>query len=982
MDSAYNPSSHIQRLSAAPRDETVLDQREITVQSYQSTVPFEAEELEAGLEGAWLSPKTRFGVFSRLPVAGRDSLTVVLGLQDALSIRTYDYDERRPLWYSWQNVIVDTVSVHYFQDEHGLLQFTATGGGRRITDDLLHEFNATHLGIPKGTVTKRHFDLAKLRSLCFNRFRKRLYMLRFADPSGDEYRSIDHALFQSRKYIDPEAERLKEIQADAEVTIESFDSDIEMKDPALASSLHVRFFLRGLSGSLRLRFPKIRFKTEPTTAEDQARAFYQLVATAVRAILDADYYTHQPRTLDELDLDLGMFPDMVDLDPFREVLATPDARQKFLLEADFGDHWPAWKPHMRAIEMLVDADGVFRHCSDIIRELAIAQPHQAMAVLDVSRVDARTERLAGLVASACWDVIQQVPASHRAGLESLIFDWSLAQPAPVWSVNTSESIVQVGPVRMALADLSLGRIAALLAKLLDALHRRLKSEQTFLGPLLSQMKWCTDTIAEFSPSHIGLPAALQLIAAGKVPSSLANAARVLPDPAISFEQLDDGLLRGFGLPAWPLLCAVRTEQGVNIANNGIGAAIGLVARPEGVLFNETESDGQDLLPSSDVQIAVPDNCSEVELRFQKFGSERSLTLQIATASQNSVPAASDTPNPVSRKRLEQQRTLREQIDPTGLVVGASSLLLAVFEEIATANELGANTPVLILGETGVGKTHIAKLIHDSGHRPDGPFVVVNAGGSGGDPNIQRGEWVGVSPGHGVTGVDPKGKEGHLTRADGGTLFIDEFAQLSSELQAVFLSVLEGQAVQTVGGESITPSVRCIFATNAVIEEEIAKGTLKHDLVHRMGLEIRIAPLRERRVDILLLLKVFVADAKLDDRCKLALLRHDWPGNIRELKKTLERAAARAKVAEATQIQLDHLGFAESITAAVTAMPDKECRRELWTTADAIARAEGYGDGAGVQRRSGEILGVQEAQASKMYKAFGLAKDATPKPLLS
>lgn len=982
MDSAYNPSSHIQRLPVAPRDETVLEQREITVQSYQSTVPFEAEELEAGLEDAWLSPKNRFGVFSRLPVAGRDALTVVLGLQDALSIRTYDYDARRPLWYSWQNVIVDTVSVHYFQDEHGLLQFTATGGGRRITDDLLHEFNATHLGIPKGTVSKRHFDLSKLRSLCFSRFLMRLYMLRFADPSGEEYRSIDHALFQSRKYIDPGAERLMEIQADKQVTIESFDSDIELKDPVLAASLQVRFFLRGLSGSLRLRFPKIRFKTEPTTTEDQARAFYQLVANAVRAILDADYYTHQLRSLDELDLDLGMFPDMVDLDPFREVLSTPDARQQFFLETDFGDDWPAWKPHLRALDSLIDAGGVSRHCSDIIRQIAIARPQRAMAILDVSRSDARMEKLAGLVASACWDVIQQVPAAHRAGLESLIFDWSLAQPAPVWSVNTSESIVQVGPVRMALADLSLDRIAALLEKLLDALHRRLKSEQAYLGPLLSQMKWCTDTIAEFSPSHIGLPAPLQLIAAGKVPSSLAKAARVLPDPAISFEQLDDGLLRGFGLPAWPHLCAMRTEQGVHIANNGIGAAIGLVVRPEGVLFNETESDGQDLLPSTDVQIAVPGNCSEVEFRFQKFGSERSLTLQIATASQNSVPAASDTPNPVSRKRLERQRTLREQIDPAGLVVGASPSLLAVFEEIATANELGENAPVLILGETGVGKSHIAKLIHDSGHRPNGPFVVVNAGGSGGDPNIQRGEWIGFSPGHGVNGVNPKGKLGHLALADGGTLFADEFAELSSELQAVLLSVLEGQAVQTVGGGSIAPSVRCIFATNGDIEEKIARGTLRHDLVARMGLVFRIAPLRERRADILLLLKVFLADAKLDDRCKLALLRHDWPENIRELKKTLERAAARAKVAEATQIQLNHLGFAESITAAVTAMPDKDCRRELWTAADAIARHEGYVDGAGVQRRAGEILGVQEAQASKMYREFGLATDASSESQLS
>ena len=123
----------------------------------------------------------------------------------SLTIRAYDYDERRPLWFTWQNAIVDTVNIHYFQDEHGLLRFMTTGGGRRITDDRLHEFNSTFLGIPKDAVSKRQFDLDKLRHLCFSRFADRLYMVRFSDPSGKEYRSIDHALFQSRKYIDPNA---------------------------------------------------------------------------------------------------------------------------------------------------------------------------------------------------------------------------------------------------------------------------------------------------------------------------------------------------------------------------------------------------------------------------------------------------------------------------------------------------------------------------------------------------------------------------------------------------------------------------------------------------------------------------------------------------------------------------------------------------------------------------------------------------------
>jgi hypothetical protein len=150
----------------------------------------------------------------------------VLGLQGALSVRAYDYDERRPIYNSWQDVVVETVAVRYVRDEHGLVRFTTFGGGVRISEEKLHEFNDGFLKIPKDAVSKRRFDLDKLRDLCFGRFSDRLYKLRFSNPSGLEYRSIDHALFQSRKYIDPEAERLREIRADLQVKIEAFDSDI------------------------------------------------------------------------------------------------------------------------------------------------------------------------------------------------------------------------------------------------------------------------------------------------------------------------------------------------------------------------------------------------------------------------------------------------------------------------------------------------------------------------------------------------------------------------------------------------------------------------------------------------------------------------------------------------------------------------------------------------------------------------------------
>lgn len=142
MPLRYEPKDHIQQLDTAPRAVGILDQREITIQSFQTTVPFDYKVLTTGLEKAWLTPQIRFGVFARSDTNGKDALNVVLGLQDELTIRAYDYDNRRPLWFSWQDTVVDTVNIHYFQDEDGLLRFTTTGGGQRITDDRLHEFNS------------------------------------------------------------------------------------------------------------------------------------------------------------------------------------------------------------------------------------------------------------------------------------------------------------------------------------------------------------------------------------------------------------------------------------------------------------------------------------------------------------------------------------------------------------------------------------------------------------------------------------------------------------------------------------------------------------------------------------------------------------------------------------------------------------------------------------------------------------------------
>jgi DNA-binding NtrC family response regulator len=214
------------------------------------------------------------------------------------------------------------------------------------------------------------------------------------------------------------------------------------------------------------------------------------------------------------------------------------------------------------------------------------------------------------------------------------------------------------------------------------------------------------------------------------------------------------------------------------------------------------------------------------------------------------------------------------------------------------------------------------------------------------------------------------------RAQGGSLFIDEFASLSHDLQVNFLSVLEKRSVQKVGGESFTANVRCIFATNADIEKLTADGVLRRDLLDRIPARFRIPPLRERGCDVFQLARHFAGNHEIAPKCLLALLRYNWPGNVRELKSRVDSALARMKTEGLTTLEIRHFDFPGEAAFDAEGTDDEACRRELWMLADASARNEGFEHGAGLQRRAGEIMGVSEGQASKMYQTYGLARAAS------
>ena len=972
------PFERIHLLEAPPRAENVLSQGEITIQSYRANLPFDYESLDVGLGRAWLELDRPLGVFARLGLGTADALHVVLGLQDDLSVRTYDYDSRRPLWFAWQKVIVETVGIHYYRDQDGLLRFQTTGGGRRITEDRLHEFNALFLGIPRAAVNKQQFDLDKLRELCFGRFVSQLYKVRFSEPAAKEYDTIEHAEFQSRRYIDPETERLKEIRDDPQVKIESFDSDVTIRGDDLAEPVQVRFFIRGLSGSLRLRFPKFNYKNQLTTEAEQVRVFYTLVDATVSSILDADYYAQQRRSLEELeklDPNLQLFPELIDLTPFREVLTSAEARKELIAGLNVGAHSTQWQPHLWALDDLVASDVVAAHIADLVAERARSEPGPIVRLLAACQEDAKMHRVGAVVAGAISGTLQAIPAELRAHVESAMLSWALDRE-DAWDVDPETGEIGVMKLRWQLDDLAVDRWPEVIWRVTTAMDARLRDCKGDSRDLLARYDWCITAARALPTYHSKITAALRLVAMDRVPKSAAEARAVLKAPVKDLRALDDAVRAQFGLSLWPLLSASRAGDKIVVRNDGICSALSVCARPAGLLFGDDGAPAAiDVPPGGTATLSLSGNPSTIDVTFENLGAKHTVTLPVARES--ATAEASDGSGRelrarLDKKRLTAAREYRKAIDPKGVVVGSSPALLEVFEGIHHAILMDGAAAVLLLGERGTGKTHIAELLHASSGRASKAFVERNAGGAGGDLNIQRGEWIGYGKNHGVQGIGNQGKAGHLMAANGGTLFVDELAELSSDLQVIFLSVLEGRPVEKVGGESVTPNVRCIFATNADLDKAVADRTLRADLLDRIAMKITIPPLRDRRGDILLLARHFAGEHRVTDRCLVALMRHDWPGNVRGLQKEIERAVAKMTAEGAAAVDLSHTGLPAALISAVEALDEDSCKRELWTLADEIAQAEGFERRDGLQKRAGEIMGVGEAQASKMYKAFGIA----------
>ena len=339
---------------------------------------------------------------------------------------------------------------------------------------------------------------------------------------------------------------------------------------------------------------------------------------------------------------------------------------------------------------------------------------------------------------------------------------------------------------------------------------------------------------------------------------------------------------------------------------------------------------------------------------------------------------------VAQRALETSRLKREvkalkQFAPSAVVGKSSSMnqLRQTVEKIAPTN-----SRILIVGPAGAGKELAARAIHAHSARANGPFIVINAAAM--MPERMELEMFGVE-----LPTDGQGRKvGALEEAHGGTLFIDEIADMPRETQNKILRVLVEQTFQRVGGtQKVQVDVRIISSTGRNIEAEIAAGKFREDLYHRLSVvPIRVPPLAERREDIPHLIEYFMEQISLGtglpkrligEDAMAVLQSHDWPGNVRQLRNNVERLMILAGGEPDAVITASMLP--QDVGSMVPAMPNGNGgehlmglplrdAREVFEREYLVAQISRFG---GNISRTAEFVGMERSALHRKLNALGI-----------
>jgi two-component system, NtrC family, nitrogen regulation response regulator NtrX len=337
---------------------------------------------------------------------------------------------------------------------------------------------------------------------------------------------------------------------------------------------------------------------------------------------------------------------------------------------------------------------------------------------------------------------------------------------------------------------------------------------------------------------------------------------------------------------------------------------------------------------------------------------------------------------LENSRLKREvRDLKQHAPMATALVGhspAANQLRQTVEKVAPTN-----SRILIIGPSGAGKELAARTIHNHSARADGPFVVINAAAI--TPEHMEVELFGVEGG---SNGSHSRKVGALEEAHGGTLFIDEIADMPRETQSKILRVLVDQTFQRVGGATkVTVDVRIVSSTSRNIEAEITAGKFREDLYHRLSVvPIRVPGLAERREDIPELVEYFMTQIsqttglpkrKVGADALAVLQSHDWPGNVRQLRNNVERLMILAGGDPDAVITASMLP--QDVGSMIPAMPNgnggehlmslalREAR-EVFEREYLLAQINRFG---GNISRTAEFVGMERSALHRKLKALGI-----------